>query len=68
MCSSYFLAALVDLKGVAEFDWGTPALATLYGHLSACSQGVSLSLGGYHHVLRGISFIFLHYSIPVFII
>ncbi|KAI8572489.1 hypothetical protein RHMOL_Rhmol01G0203200 [Rhododendron molle] len=47
-----FLAALVDLETIAEFDWGTPALATLYGHLSACSRGVSLSLGGHHRVLE----------------
>ncbi|KAI8536172.1 hypothetical protein RHMOL_Rhmol10G0235500 [Rhododendron molle] len=47
-----FLAALVDLEAIAEFNWGTPALATLYGHLSACSRGVSLSLGGHHRVLE----------------
>ncbi|KAI8542771.1 hypothetical protein RHMOL_Rhmol08G0165600 [Rhododendron molle] len=47
-----FLAALVNLDTIAEFDWGTPALATLYGHLSACSRGVSLSLAGHHHVLE----------------
>ncbi|KAI8522356.1 hypothetical protein RHMOL_RhmolUnG0000500 [Rhododendron molle] len=47
-----FLAALVDLEAIAEFDWGTPALATLYGHLSAYSRGVSLSLGGHHRVLE----------------
>lgn len=47
-----FLAALVHLNAIAEFDWGTPALATLYGHLSACSRGVSLSLGGHHGVLK----------------
>ncbi|KAI8530466.1 hypothetical protein RHMOL_Rhmol11G0060800 [Rhododendron molle] len=35
-----------------EFDWGTPALATLYRHLNACSRGVSLSLGGHHRVFE----------------
>ncbi|KAI8550852.1 hypothetical protein RHMOL_Rhmol06G0139500 [Rhododendron molle] len=47
-----FLAALVDLLTITEFDWGTPAVATLYGHLSACSRGDSLSLGGHHRVLE----------------
>ena len=47
-----FLAVLVHLETIVEFDWGTPALATLYGHLSACSRGVSLSLGGHHRVLE----------------
>ncbi|KAI8568503.1 hypothetical protein RHMOL_Rhmol02G0205200 [Rhododendron molle] len=47
-----FLAALVNLETIVEFDWGTPALATLYGHLSTCSRGVSLLLGGHHHVLE----------------
>ncbi|KAI8547639.1 hypothetical protein RHMOL_Rhmol07G0211100 [Rhododendron molle] len=47
-----FLAALVNLETITEFDRGTPALATLYGHLSACSRGVSLSLGGHHRVLE----------------
>ncbi|KAI8547553.1 hypothetical protein RHMOL_Rhmol07G0205100 [Rhododendron molle] len=47
-----FLAALVNLETIVEFDWGTPALVTLYGHLSAYSRGVSLSLGGHHRVLE----------------
>ncbi|XP_058189282.1 protein MAINTENANCE OF MERISTEMS-like [Rhododendron vialii] len=47
-----FLAPLQLLEAVWEFDWGAPALATLYSNLGACSRDKSPILGSHYWVLE----------------
>ncbi|KAI8529979.1 hypothetical protein RHMOL_Rhmol11G0018000 [Rhododendron molle] len=47
-----FLAPLQHLEIVRDFDWGSSALATLYGNLGACSRDKSPILGGLYRVLE----------------
>ncbi|KAF5933114.1 hypothetical protein HYC85_029285 [Camellia sinensis] len=41
------LSALVDVRDILHYDWGSAALATLYGYMSSASRGSGQLLGGY---------------------
>ncbi|KAI8572879.1 hypothetical protein RHMOL_Rhmol01G0234800 [Rhododendron molle] len=47
-----FLAPLQHLEAIREFDWGSSALATLYGNLGAYFWDKSPILGGHYRVLE----------------